>query len=302
MKKISHFISPILMLIASVASGCSNGADAGVNAALESCDSIPQEIKRLARCLDCRDSAAFSGMISYPLERPYPLHDILDSVEMMDYYHVMVDDSLRSAVAKSHPSEWSRTGWRGWTLRDGSYVWIDEKVYEVGYLSAVEKSRRDALVDLDKASLPEDMRGNWLPENCMVDPEDGSVYRIDIDTVADAGSPVYRLAIYKRGGNLRHHPADMRHGRKRSDGSAGELTYLFKKTGRDKDREHLYRDLPVDEDDPSLFVIEAYSQETGAPRLYNDGEYRDLRRVYWLDLLSNDSIVGGEPKAENSKF
>lgn len=245
-------------------------------------DSIPIEVHHIREVLAADDSTGFASMISYPLERPYPLKDIRDSVEMKSYYSTIVDDSLKNIIAKSANKDWKQYGWRGWTLADGEYLWLDGKIYDITYLSHNERRQLEDLISKEIESLPEDMRGNWLPAICYTDPESGSVYRIDSDTLSDSiateaddTTPNYRLAVYKRGADLHKHPSRMLKGKKHRHGSSASAVYYFS------------RNLPVAGTDSAEFVIEEYSQETGEPTLYNNDIRYELIKTYWLDLLNS---------------
>lgn len=254
-----------------------------VDKSLLSSDSIPENIKKVAQVLADNDSVAFASMVSYPLQRPYPLYDIKDSTLMADYYSVMIDDSLRRAVAESKPNDWEEQGWKGWSLKHGNYIWIDEAVYDVPYLSQREKNMRAELIRRDLESLPEELRAGWMPEWCLIDPEDGYVYRIDVDsaTIADKSNSnintVYRLAVYKNSKNLRENPDNIFRGFRNEEGSIQHITYLFK----DSDS--------LDKSDDNQIIIEPWSSESGDPIMYHRKKSRKMRKTYWIDLLK-DSI------------
>ncbi len=300
-----------LTLISFIASGtllCSCGSKSATSSTTDTAvvnDSLPVDVTDIVKAVANDDSVSFSSHVSYPLERPYPLRDIQNEKEMKAYYPVMVDDSLRKVIAKSSSSEWSEAGWRGWTVKDGQYLWIDGDVYAVNYMSPKEKMLKDSLVKREKASLHAKLRGGWTPEWVMEDVAEGTVYRIDADSasVSTADPSVitdgtYRLAVYRKGGDLSRHPDRLLRGKRRLEGSAGSLFYYFS-------------DSPIKEANDSVeYVIEVYSSETGGPRLYhrerrkelakhsskkqrvNSGSQKDtvvdheLKKVYWLDKVN----------------
>ncbi|MDE6683397.1 MAG: hypothetical protein K2J87_08230 [Muribaculaceae bacterium] len=208
-----------LTLITFIATGtvlCSCGSKSSTSMASDSAvvnDSLPVDVTDIVKAVANNDSVSFSSHVNYPLERPYPLKDIQNEKEMKAYYPVLMDDSLRNVLAKSSSSEWSEAGWRGWTVKDGQYLWIDGDVYAVNYISSREKTMKDSLVRREKASLPANIRAGWTPEWVMEDIAEGTVYRIDSDSISIASAQsdrvadgTYRLAVYQRGGYLRRHP------------------------------------------------------------------------------------------------
>ena len=44
---------------------------------------------------------------------------------MVAYYPTLIDDTLKKTIEEAPDSTWQEQGWRGWTLYDGSYIWID---------------------------------------------------------------------------------------------------------------------------------------------------------------------------------
>lgn len=300
-----------LTLISFIAAGttlCSCGSKTSTSYTSDSAvvsDSLPVDVTDIVKAVANDDSISFSSHVSYPLERPYPLRDIRDEKEMKAYYPVLMDDSLRNVLAKSSSSEWSEAGWRGWTVKDGQYLWIDGDIYTVNYLSAREKTMKDSLVKREKALLHSTMRVGWMPEWVMEDTSEGTVYRIDADSlsVASAASGgtsdgVYRLAVYKNGGDLRRQPERILRGKRKIEGTVGNVFYYF-------------NDTPMKTDSDSVeYMIEVYSAETGGPRLYHREKRKEfskrnlkksakesgsatdtlidheLKKIYWLDKVN----------------
>lgn len=288
---------PIAMfMIACIAlGGCAKSAsgEKAANATVAGMDSLPDEVRELVQAVMDNDSATFSSLVSYPLERPYPLHAIEDSTQMKSYYPVMVDDSLRRIITESAPEEWGEEGWRGWTVGDGSYLWIDGALYEVGYVSQEESHRRNDLVRREMNSLPAEMQGGWVPEWCLENPQDGTIYRIDADSLktvsGDIAPGLYRLAIYRKNADLHKRPARTLRGHKYLEGSAGSVLYYFDTQNLDS----------VNGVNVAEIVIEPFSNETGTPKLYrrvkskgNEELDYDLKRIYWLEQISKQDSIG----------
>lgn len=275
-----HISVTIITLITATGlalSGCTgkNPASAG-NAAADPVrtDTLPPIVNELLRTVEANDSAGFAAIVSYPLARPYPLKDIPDAESMKAYYPVLMDDSIRTVLTSSSPADWEEYGWRGWAVADGQYVWVNESVYDIPYVSRSELATLRRLIISEMESLHPSLRDGWTPVGCLTDSGVGTVYRIDADSSAKSGNPaaIYRLAVYSRGSDLHQLPFRVMEGHKESEGSAGETIYRF--ACRHPETQ-----------DSDVYEIEAYSQETGNPRLHHHGHVRDLNRAYWRDLV-----------------
>ncbi|MDE6378204.1 MAG: hypothetical protein K2K72_05610, partial [Duncaniella sp.] len=71
------------IILSTLVGGCSRPSD--------NTRSVPDEVRPVAEALLADSAAAFASAVSYPLDRPYPLHAIEDSVQMVNYYPTMVD-------------------------------------------------------------------------------------------------------------------------------------------------------------------------------------------------------------------
>ena len=163
--KYIYSLATIVVLVATVSCGNSTTSRSDALRQIEDNDSLPANVKKLVKTVAQSDTAAFAGMIAYPLARPYPLHDIADVPEMEKYYGVLVDDSLRNTIVNATPADWQPYGWRGWALADGQYLWLDEEsIYSVNYVSQLEKNMLDSLSRLEISTLAPAMRqGDWKP-------------------------------------------------------------------------------------------------------------------------------------------
>lgn len=245
----------------------------------------PKEVAEIVSAVTRNDARRFASAVSYPLERPYPLRDVDDSVKMAIYYPVMVDDSLRNVLRNAPAEEWSQNGWKGWTLQDGRYLWIDDKLYALNYISVAEKAMINTLAREEIGSLHSDMREGWTPVFCLHGVDNGAVYRVDARSEADddAESP-YRLAVYEHGVDLHGRPSMSMRGHLEVDGSAGMRTFMF--NGRDGSRACYVYDR-LSEDDPHQIVLIGVSGDSVAHR---------VERAYWRDYLT--SRVGAVARAD----
>ncbi len=189
-------------------------------------DSLPQQVQPVAKAIINDSPAAFAAIVSYPIQRPYPLKNIEDSATMVKYYDKIVDDSLKNVVKTAHDSLWHEEGWRGWTVGDGSYFYIDNgKIYAVNYLSDVESSMLDSLRTTEISTLEPTLRQGWIPVMCIVDTVSGSIFRIDTDPNVEP--PKYRLAGYPSDTDLAGMPALLLYGNLDIEGSMANRYYHF---------------------------------------------------------------------------
>lgn len=232
-------------------------------------DSIPQSVKDVVKAVNDNDAEAFATVTGYPLQRPYPLKDIADAEQMKAYYPVIVDDSLRNAIILSTPADWQEYGWRGYSLKDGEYLWIDETVYDIGYVSRREKELIDSLTNVELNSLPEQLREEVKPVITLLDKKNGTAYRIDEYIPHKAQE--YRLSVYDPQGDpqkLREMPALTLDGFIRVEGSTPVVSYVFPiKTGGE-------------------YVIYTDDTSAGTPvAILPDGTETALEKAYWYELI-----------------
>lgn len=265
MKTKMHFLPAIAgtIILGAAISSCTNSPKEVPH------DNLPEDVKPVAESILNDSPTHFAAAMTYPIERPYPLRNIDDSASMVKYYHTLVDDSLRNKVKESPDTLWQENGWRGWTLDDGNYLWIDGgKVYQINYVSKRETTMLDSLRKEEISSLAPSLRGNWTPVMCVVDSTSGTIFRIDTKEVAD--SSVYRLAGYRAGQSLSDAPAMVLYGNLTLEGSMGNRFYHFTdSTGVVAD---YTPDLSADDSVPSMAV-----ERHGKFTKYN------ARPGYWLD-------------------
>lgn len=263
-------------------------------------EAAPRIVTLVTSAVRDGDKARFASAVAYPLARPYPLKDITDSAAMVEYYPVLVDDSLKHVIAKAALHRWSNNGFRGWTLDNGEYVWLDDSIYSVNYTSVAEQALRSMLAREEIESLAQPMRQGWVPAFCLYGIDNGYLYRVDMsdnavvtdsvsgpvdttpgedimvqpDAVASNDSSLYRLAIYRRDDNLHGDPWLTMTGRLVIEGSEGNRIYHFNDTLGDT-AEYAY-DCVSEDEEPEIVIIPAGQTELR----------HKVRRAYWRDYLS----------------
>lgn len=229
---------------------------------------LPPVVGKLAASMVNGDAPAFASVVDYPLARPYPLKPVRDSVEMVDYFPVMVDDSIRNVVSRATRADWSLLGWRGWTLDGGQYLWVEDKLYSYPYLSEAELGLLKLVRRRDMATLPPDLRRDWKPVMCFVSDSGKEVFRID--ERGDSG--LYRLLVYDTPKHLNGNPAMNLEGRMRQEGTMQNRIFTFR--GSNGEEAELYAD-DAQECQPGLTLRQGPESR---PRNIL------LLPSYWLDL------------------
>ena len=128
------------------------------------------------------DAATFAHLTSYPIMRTYPMKWIEDSVDMMKFFPIMADDSLKNVLRRTSPSDWEQIGWRGYTFANGQYFWDEGyKLSGINYVSKHELAMREALIKRDLSTIHPSLKAKVMaPFSCFYDTKNDAVYRVDI--------------------------------------------------------------------------------------------------------------------------
>ena len=265
----------IIVMIAVVLSafGCAKSKESSSISEILDCDSLPKGVKMLTRAIADNDAESFSSLVSYPWQRPYPLKNIEDKEQMKQYYPILVDDSLKSVIVNAKPDDWAEYGWRGWSIKKDNYIWVDEDVYSIPYISSREKEVRDSLIKEDLNSIPVSLSKGWLPMQCLKGDGNDFVYRIDYKR-DNNGKTLYRLCVYGAESDLSGEPLDVMTGYREVEGSAGTATYYF----QDKDgNTAIYAaDIPDDSQPEIVFTNSGTGDIEQEVPVIN---------AYWLDVI-----------------
>lgn len=240
------------------------------------------------------DAKTLASLAIYPVERRYPLPNIVNSSDMVKKFDLIFDQKFRDRMKSSKASDWYSYGWRGYSYGEDNALWVYDSLTIINYYSAQEKKLYDQLVKKEVASLHESLRGNgWYPFCCYRNKTDGSIVRVDIraretmeennfhkDGVALAypqlqafkikGDEEFRLSIYPKGLGLNEKPQMTMKGYVEIGGSANMMDYVFKS----ESCEIVFGD-SFYEDGKQLLMIKKEDKET----------LHEIESCYWLDLF-----------------
>ena len=196
-----------------------------------------EHIESIMKSIAYGDAKALASLTIYPIERRYPLRNIVDSSDMTKRFNQIFDQKFRDRMKSSKASDWHSYGWRGYSYGEDNSLWVYDSLTVINYYSPQEKALYDQLVKKEMASLHESLRDNhWLPFCCYMDMTDGSIVRVDIRTSKAVKDEIFyvkkddkfRMSIYPQGSNLMGKPLLVLNGKVNIEGSANIMDYCFK--------------------------------------------------------------------------
>ena len=196
-----------------------------------------EHIESIMKSIAYGDAKALASLTIYPIERRYPLRNIVDSSDMTKRFNQIFDQKFRDRMKSSKASDWHSYGWRGYSYGEDNSLWVYDSLTVINYYSPQEKALYDQLVKKEMASLHESLRdNNWRPFCCYMDMTDGSIVRVDIRTSKAVKDEIFyvkkddkfRMSIYPQGSNLMGKPLLVLNGDVNIEGSANIMDYCFK--------------------------------------------------------------------------
>ena len=174
-------------------------------------------------CIKNSDIDKLDSIISYPIERPYPIPPINDKQELKKRYSELFDDSLISIIINSNIIEdWTDMGWRGIMLFRG-IVWLDYdgKFLTTNYTSEKEKALQKKWIESEKELLYTDLKDFKKPIHTLV--TEKFIVRIDL-----LENQKYRYASWSIESDISSKPdLVINNGERTADGSGGNHHFTF---------------------------------------------------------------------------
>ncbi len=235
----------------------------------------------LMNCVIHNDAATFAHLTSYPIMRTYPTKWIEDSLEMMAFFPIMADDSLKNILKRTKPSDWEQVGWRGYTFANGEYFWDEGYALSaINYESKQELAIREALIQKDLSTIHPSLKAQvMVPFNCFYDTKSHAIYRIDILDATDYldENAKYRMAVYLKDTDLREKPDYLLDVDYDIEGSAGVREYECS----DKKGNSI------------SFALDFYEQTNNFEAKIKLGKEKGthvIDRTYWLDFFDTNQV------------
>jgi hypothetical protein len=183
-----------------------------------------KEIKKLILLFKKNQIEEIVKLISYPLVRDYPIPAIQNELEMNTYFDEVFDESLKTEIAKSTPSDWSQVGWRGVMLNQG-IVWLSDDattITGINYRSKKADERYSKLIEAQKAAVHTSISEFKRPIFSSIT----ASYMIRIDETTEG---VFRYVSWKEGQKQSEKPElFLNKGSVEYSGSGGNCVYIFR--------------------------------------------------------------------------
>ena len=180
-------------------------------------------VKYFVDCIKDKDIDKLNSIISYPIQRHYPIPHIRNKQEFKNRYSEIFDDSLTSLIASSNIKEdWSDVGWRGIMLHNG-IVWIDYdgRLITTNYTSDKEKSIEEKWIKYEKELLHTDLKDFKKPIHTIE--TDKFIVRVDL-----LENEKYRYASWSIDSEISSKPdLVIKNGEWTPDGSGGNHHFTF---------------------------------------------------------------------------
>lgn len=180
-------------------------------------------IKNVIALFKQKNIDKISNIISFPLDREYPIPSIKDKKEFRQRFSQVFDKTLVGMIANSKIKQWSEVGWRGIML-DNGIVWIesyDGKITAINYQSASEKKLKKDLIAKEKENLHISLKTFKSPTYKIKTKN----YLIRIDKLSDYK---YRYASWKTNKTESSKPdIILNNGELEFDGSGGNHVITF---------------------------------------------------------------------------
>lgn len=180
-------------------------------------------VEFFVNCIKNKDIDKLDSIISYPIQRPYPIPPISTKQELKNRYSEIFDDSLAILIVNSNIKEdWSDVGWRGIMLHNG-IVWIDYdgRLITTNYTSDKEKAIEEKWIKYEK-ELPYPYLKDFKKPIHTIE-TDKFIVRVDL-----LENEKYRYASWSIDSDISSKPdLVLKNGEWSSDGSGGNHHFTF---------------------------------------------------------------------------
>lgn len=183
-----------------------------------------ENIQKLINLFKTKNVDGISKIISYPLNREYPIPSIKNEADLKKRFSQIFDQKIINEISNSKIDQWSKVGYRGIMFDDGN-LWIesDGKIIAINFESDFELNQRKSLINNDKKKLYSSLKSFNLPLYKFKTKN----HLIRVDQLENGK---YRYVSWKTGKSESSKPdLILTNGELQFDGSGGNHTITFKK-------------------------------------------------------------------------
>lgn len=190
-------------------------------------------IARLAQAIEDGDAKTVAAYVRYPLEREAPIPPLENEEQFAAYFWTIFDEDFCQKMREGRFSrDWQEVGCRG-VMYDNGDIWVDGtladggKIITVNYQSAEEKALREALLEMERATIAPGYSETCYPALCFETEDREIAGRVDKEENGD-----FRILLYDgfsrtgRGIQRGEDPIAVFHATKIYEGSGGNHVYL----------------------------------------------------------------------------
>ena len=196
-------------------------------------DLATSPIARLAQAIEDGDAKTVAAYVRYPLEREAPLPPLENEEQFAAYFWTIFDEPFCQKMREGRfARDWQEVGCRG-VMYDNGDIWVDGTladggmIYCVNYQSAPEKALREALLEMERATIAPGYSEMCDPVLCFETDDRTIAGRVDKEEDGD-----FRILLYDgfartgRGIPRGENPTAVFHATRIYEGSGGNHVYL----------------------------------------------------------------------------
>ncbi|HKQ10701.1 MAG TPA: hypothetical protein VJS85_05880 [Rhizomicrobium sp.] len=173
--------------------------------------------KAFQKSLKNNQRGAIARMVSYPINRDFPLPPIKSPQEFLAHWDEYFDKANTAALLNSTPEE---VGWRGIMLANGLVWFNNERVFALNLRTSLYQTRLEEVRRQEAATLYPSVRGYQKVEvTCST-----KTKHIRIQEYRDG----VRYFVWPKGASLSQEPELALRGEMQFDGSGGNAVYTFR--------------------------------------------------------------------------
>ena len=253
-------------------------------------EKIDERVAMIIELVKNRDKKGISRIISYPLEREYPIPPVKNKKDFIERFDEIFDSRLIKKISNADPKNiW--VSWRGVFIMEKfesrnnllGFECFDDN-YNIKYIECSDKEelKKNRLIEAEKKDLHASLKTLLYPVALM----ETSTHLIRVDCIKknNNGKNVYRYASWEKGSSISDNP-DLILINEISDGilyyfAHGDLHYVFEipKWGNGGHIEYfrIYKNFEIDE-------LEWITGDLISEQGSHSEDESDIKLIFWSE-------------------